>query len=234
MTCMNAISRTHLVDTATGFTNVASKQLNVVDLTGARGSLVTLVDTLKGRGEYCLAGPDDLDCLPQEFRGNTSDLVHPLRGVALDDTLQLFDPDRVLLDILLVDVSSLEHFPLHTVEQGQVGSCSGLQVYRGEVGRRSPSRVDDDASRRIGSVQTIKHTGPEDGLSGGDVVSDDEETIGHVDIGVRPGLTVTAERLSLDNVTGQFYQRRKYESGPSPNIPWQSQRSRYTVECSHP
>jgi len=106
----------HLVDTATGFTNVASKQLNVVDLTGARGRLVTLVDTLKGRGEYCLARPDDFDRLSQEFRGNAGNLMYPLRRVALDDTLQLFDPDRVLLDILLVDISSLEHFPLHTVE----------------------------------------------------------------------------------------------------------------------
>lgn len=197
---MDAISCTHLVDTTTGFTNVASKQLNVVDLTGARGSLVTLVDTLKGRGQYRLAGPDDLDRLSQEFRGNTGDLMYPLRRVALDDTLQLFDPDRVLLDVLLVDISSLEHFPLHTVEQGQVGSCSGLQVHRGEVGRRGPSRVDDDASRRVGPVQTIEHTGPEDGLSGGDVVSDDKETVGHVDVGVRTGLTITTERLSLSNV----------------------------------
>lgn len=197
---MDAISHTHLVDTATGFTNVASKQLNVIDLTGARGSLVTLVDTLKGRGQYRLAGPDDLDCLSQEFRGNTGNLMYPLRRVALDDTLQLFDPDRVLLDILLVDISSLEHFPLHTVEQGQVGSRSGLQVYRGEVGRRGPSRVDDDASRRVGPVQTIEHTGPEDGLSSGDVVSDDKETVGHVDVGVRTGLAITTERLSLNDV----------------------------------
>jgi hypothetical protein len=200
MTYMDAISRTHLVDTATGFTNVASKQLDVVDLAGARGSLVTLVDTLKGRGKHRLAGPDDLDRLSQEFRGNTGNLMYPLRRVALDDTLQLFNPDRVLLDILLVDVTPLEHFPLHTVEQGQVGSRSGLQVYRGEVGRRGPSRVDDDASRRIGSVETIEHTGPEDGLSGGDVVSDDKEAVGHVDVGVRTGLTITTERLSLNDV----------------------------------
>ena len=196
---MDAFFCTYLVDTATGFTNVASKQLNVVDLTGARGSLVTLVDTLKGRGKHRLARPNDLDRLTQEFRSDTGNLVYPLRGVTLDDPLQLFDPDRVLLHILLVDISSLEHFPLHTVEQGQVGSCSGLQVYRGEVGRGGPSRVDDDASRRIGSVQTIEHTGPEDSLSGGDVVSDDKETVGHVDVGVRTGLTITTERLSLNN-----------------------------------
>lgn len=197
---MDAILWTHLVDTTTGFTNVTSKQLDIVDLTSARGSLIALVNALEGRGEYCLAGPDDLDCLPQEFRSNTGNLMYPLRRVALDDTLQLFDPDRVLLHILLVDISSLEHFPLHTVEQGQVGSCSGLQVYRSEVGRGGPSRVDDDASRGVGPVQTIEHTGPEDGLSGGDVVSDDEETVGHVDVGVRTGLTITTERLSLNNV----------------------------------
>jgi hypothetical protein len=197
---MDAISCTHLVDTTTGFTNVASKQLNVVDLTGARGRLVTLVYTLKSCGKHRLAGPDDLHRLSQEFRGNTGNLMYPLRCVALDDTLQLFNPDRVLLDILLVDISSLEHFPLHTVEQGQVSSCSGLQVYRSEVGRRGPSRVDDDASRRVGPVQTIEHTGPEDGLSGGDVVSDDKEAVGHIDVGVRTGLAIATERLSLNDV----------------------------------
>lgn len=188
---------THLVDTATGLPDVPSEQLNVVDLTGARCSLIALVDSLKRGSQDRLASPNDLDGLFQELRCDSRDLVHLFRGVTLDDTLQLFDADGVLLDVFLVDVSPLKHFSLHTVEERQVGSRSGLQVDGGKIGSGGPPRVDDDASRRLRAMQAVKHTGPKDGLCCGNVVTDDEQAVGDVDIGVRPGLTVTSEGFSL-------------------------------------
>jgi hypothetical protein len=46
-------------------------------------------------------------------------------------------------------------------------------------------------------VKAVEHTGPKDSLSSGDVVSDNEETIGDVDVGVGTGLTITSEGFSL-------------------------------------
>lgn len=171
--------------------------MNVIDLTCARGRLVALVDTLECSSQDSLAGPNDVDRLTQQVWGDPGDLVNPLWGISLDDPLELFDSNSMFLDVVLVDVSSFKHQPLHTVEQGQVSTRGWLQVNGSQFGGRGPSRINDDASRWVGTVQTIEHTGPKDGLSGSDVVADDEETVGHVDVGVRTGLAVTSERLSL-------------------------------------
>jgi hypothetical protein len=174
----------YLIDTSTWFTNVSSQQLNVVDLTSAGSTLVTLVYPLKRGSQYGLGGSKDLDSLLQIGSGHTSDFLCSLRGISLDDPLELFDSDGVLSDIFFIDIATFEHFPLYSIEESEIGSHFGRKMDRGVISRRGSPWVDDDAFGRISTGESIEHSRPQDGLGSSDVVTDDEETVRYVDIGV--------------------------------------------------
>src|SRR4051794_10345011 len=62
-------------------------------------------------------------------------------------------------------------------------------------GRPGLARVNHDQLRWISTAPPIKDARPEDGLRGGHIMPGEEETIRLIDIGIRAGLAVRAERL---------------------------------------
>ncbi len=82
------------------------------------------------------------------------------------------------------------------VEQGHVGPCSWCQVDVGLAGGWRLARVDDDEPGRAWALAPVEDAPPEDGPRLGQVVADEEEAVGHVEVGEGPRLAVGAERLA--------------------------------------
>jgi hypothetical protein len=92
----------HLENAGTGLPDHAANQVDVVHLARRRSRLIGLVDALEHHREERVGLTEDLRGGPNLFLRNTTELCGPLGWITRDDGLQVFEPDRVLGDPLLV------------------------------------------------------------------------------------------------------------------------------------
>jgi hypothetical protein len=93
-----------------------------------------------------------------------------------------------------VDPAVLDQLALERVHEREVGAVADRQVDVRLAGDRRRARVDAQQRGRVGATPAVEHPHPQHGLRLGDVVTEERECVAVVDVGVRGGLAVAAER----------------------------------------
>ncbi len=186
-----------------------TNQVEIVDLYGGRGRLMGLVETLQDGGQQPLGVPDYLGGPPDSFCGHAADVGHPLRRVFSDATAKFVEADGVRVDVAVVDPIVSDHLVQQSIHQRHVGSRHRRQMHGGSARDRRRPRIDADDLRRVGSGEPVKDSTPQHGLRLSDVVAEQRDHIGVIDVGVGAGLAVTGERL---------FQRRGRRRGAQPGV----------------
>ncbi len=95
-----------------------------------------------------------------------------------------------------IDAAVLNDEVEQAVHNGHIRSRPRSEVNVGLAGRRRPAWIDDDQARRSRSSAAVQQTHPQHRFGHRHVRADDENAIGDIDIGIRTGLAIGAERLA--------------------------------------
>lgn len=117
--------------------------------------------------------------------------------------------DGMLGDEIMVELAMPNDQVQQAVHHRHVRADVALDVDVGLSRSRGFSRIDGDQFRPVRTRQPVQYPHPQDGLRFGDVVADEKERVGDVDIGVAGGIAVRAER---------FPQRRHVGGGTEAGI----------------
>lgn len=185
----------HLEQSGSRAAQHAPDQVQVVDLDRRRGGLVGLVDALEDGGDQRVGGADQFGGLLDPGGRHVADARRPL-GRAVGDPLgQLLEADGVRGDEVPVDPLVPDRLVQQGVEQRDVGAAARREVHGCVPGDLRGPGVHAQHARRIGPLQPVQQPHPLHGLGLGDVVAEQRDRVGVVEVVVAPGLSVAAEGL---------------------------------------
>jgi hypothetical protein len=157
-------------------------QVNVVDLHRRCGGLMRLVKALQYRGLQPLRSADK-PCRPPEFLSvDAADLGGAFGREFADPLAKLLESDCVLVDVVVVDPVVVDDLVQQAIHQREIGSRQRRQMHvawRATGVNRGPDT--DDCGWGI-TGQAVQHPGPQNGLRLSDVVAEQRNDIGVVDV----------------------------------------------------
>ncbi len=184
----------HLQQTATGPPEHPPDEVDVVDLNRRGGRLVRLVEALQHRRHQSF-GAAQQTCGVTEIVGrDIADLGDAFRWIVVDHPTQVVETDCVRVDVVVVDPIVGDYFVQQPVHQRDVRAGQRCQMDGGMPGHRRRPRIDADDGRRVGTRESVEDAHPRDALGLGDVVPEQRDGVGMVEVGVGAGLTVAGER----------------------------------------
>ncbi len=185
----------HLQDSGPWPPDHAADQVQVVDLYDSGGGLMGLVDALQDRGQQPVRAAHDLGCLPDPVGRYVTDLGRPLRGAVLDPCSQFVETNRLRRDVVMVDPAGTEDLVQQGIQQRHVGSQAWRKMDGGPTGGLGGAWVDAHQPGRVPAFQPVEDPHPLHRLGLRDVVTEQGDHIGVIDVVVTAGLPITAERL---------------------------------------
>ena len=173
----------HLEDGRTRLPDQAADDVEVVRLHRTRRRLQRLVDALE-------AG-----CRLHRRRRDSGHALHFVGSPGVRGCDEALEIDRVVMDERFVDPAVLDDDPQDPVEQWQVRPRSRCEVDIRTARRLREPGIDHDQLRRCRAVQPVEDARPQHRLCRGDVVADEEDRLGRIEVGIRPGRAVGPERF---------------------------------------
>ncbi len=160
---------------------------------GVPGAVRGLVQA-HGPAAHPLAGlADPLRCPADVALGESGDLGDPVGRIVREEGGHLLPAVGEVGDELLVGVPVRDQQMQQTVEQGEVGAGLDLQEEVGLV-RGGVAAGVDDYQLGAGRLHPVHHAQEEDRVAVGHVGADDEERVRAVEVLVRAGRAVRAQR----------------------------------------
>src|SRR5436190_9447316 len=154
-----------------------------------------LVETLEYTREESLGGPDDLCRLADICLRKPADARGPFGRAARDGLLEFLESDGVGVHERTIHQVLLDQLVQDRVQEGKIRPASDRKVDIRLRGRGRRPRVDHDEARAVRSLQAIPHPGPQHGLRLGHVVTDLEQRVAEIHVGVGGRLAVAPEGL---------------------------------------
>ena len=184
----------HLEQSAPGPPEHPPDEVDVVDLNRRGGRLVRLVEALQHRRHQSFGATQQM-CSATEIVGrDIADLGDAFRRIVVDHPAQVVETDCVRVDVVVVDPIVGDDLAEQPVHQRDVRTGQRRQMNGRMPGHRRRPRIDADDGRRMWTRESVEDAHPRDALGLGDVVTEQRDGVGMVEVGVGPGLTVAGER----------------------------------------
>jgi hypothetical protein len=178
--------------------DLAGEQVQVVDLArGCRG-IRRLIQALQHRGEDARRLGEDPGRGADVGGIHSARLGDGLRRPRLDRDFQLVEADGVRGDVVVVDPVVDQQLADESVHQGEVRARAYGEVHLRLARDLGQSWVDARDERRVEAGEPVEHPRPQHGLRLGHIVTEEEDRVTLVNVGVAAGLPVRPEASFMD------------------------------------